>query len=167
VNAFNTWFTGLLLLLFGAMVALAFQFPPDARLAPLIVGVPGTLLCSLQLAFDVIRAPGGRFAPKVGKPTAAALEARKFGPHTLSRELAMWGYFLTFVAVLLLFGFYVAVPLMLIAFLHFEAKINWTHSVLAGVGGTAMLYLTFDLLLHIELHTGLLTPSINTFGPQP
>ena len=151
MNNFSSWLTALMLLLFLSMVAVAFQFPPNARLAPFIVGVPGMLLCVLQLGLYARNVPGGRFAkrrfrpaPKVGNPDSSIAQTPKFGPDTVARELMMWSYFGGFVAALLAFGFYVAVPVLLVLFLHRQAGVALRRAVMAGIGGTAALFYGID-----------------------
>ena len=41
-------------------------------------------------------------------------ELPEFGPHTVSQEIAMWIYFVAFVAGILAFGFYVSIPILLV-----------------------------------------------------
>ena len=167
MSSFSTWLTALMLLLFSSMVALAFQYPPNARLAPLIIGVPGMLLCLFQLGLDAVNAQGGpfanhrfRFAPKIGRPDPPAEEPSEFGPHTVSRELVMWGYFLAFIAAVLALGFYAAVPVLLASFLYFEAGVRLPLALMTSAGGTATLYLIFGIALRLELFPGFVTRSV-------
>jgi hypothetical protein len=162
VNKFSTWLTGLLLILFCSMTALAFQYPLGARMAPLVIGVPGIVLCLVQLGLDAIAASGGRFAniqlrpaPKLGKPDYAPDGKPEFGSEMTSRrELAMWCYFLAFIAGILVLGFYAVVPVVLVAYLHFEAGVIWPRALAAGVIGTAILYLTVERFLGFDLFPG-------------
>jgi hypothetical protein len=63
------------------------------------------------------------------------------------------------------FGFYVSMPIMLITFLRREAEASWRSALLLGIGGSAVLYLMFGVLLQIRLHPGFLTPLIlHKFG---
>ena len=161
MNKFSTWLTGLLLILFCTMTALAFEYPVGARIAPLVIGVPGILLCLIQLGLDAVAATGGRFAsvqlrpaPKLGKPDYAPDGMPEFGFETTSRELAMWCYFLAFIAGILAFGFYAVVPVMLVAYLRFEAGATWPSALAAGVIGTAILYLTVETFFGFDLFPG-------------
>jgi hypothetical protein len=172
LNNFSTWLTAVMLLIFSTMVAIATQYPVDARFMPFVVGIPGIVLCLLQLGLDAVRAYDGYFvshfrtAPKAGKP-AETLEAElpEFGPHTAKSELRMWTYVVCFIAAVLGFGFYVSMPIMLITFLRREAEASWRSALLLGIGGSAVLYLMFGVLLQIRLHPGFLTPLIlHKFG---
>lgn len=165
MNTFSTWLTLLMLVIFTTMVAMATDFPEGAALMPFVVGIPGIGLCLLQLALDYKRAAGlstyrFRTAPKAGKPEDMAVEEPEFGPRTVKRELVIWGYFLSFIAGILVFGFYAAVPVMLTTFLRREAQTSMRLALLMGVGTTMVMYLMFGMLLHIRLHLGFVTPAI-------
>lgn len=167
MNTFSTWLTAIMLVIFSTMVAIATQFPADARFMPFIVGIPGIVLCLIQLGLDAMRAHDGgflshfRIAPKAGKPVETVeLELSEFGPHTVKQELRMWVYLVSFIAGILVFGFYVSVPVMLITFLRREAEASWRTALLLAIGGTTVLYLMFGLLLQIQLHHGFLTALI-------
>lgn len=165
MNTFSTWLTLVMLAIFTTMVAIATQYPEGAAFMPYVVGIPGIGLCLLQLALDYKKAAGlatyrFRSAPKAGKPGDLVEEEPEFGPKTVKRELLLWGYFLAFVAGVLLFGFYVAVPVMLITFLRREAQASTGFALLLGGGATLVLFLMFNVLLHIRLHPGFITPAV-------
>jgi hypothetical protein len=173
VNTFSTWLTVFMLALFTVMVGIAFGFPEGARFMPLIVGIPAIALCLLQLAIDAAHAPGWRFAtyrfrpaPKAGTPPEeAAAGGDEFGPETVPAELAMFGYFLAFIAGVLLFGFYVSVPVMLVTFLRRRAGASARLALTLGAAMTVVMYVMFGLVLRITLHPGFLTPAIlNALG---
>lgn len=165
MNTFSTWLTLLMLAIFTTMVGLATQYPEGAAMMPFVVGIPGIGLCLLQLALDYKRAAGlstyrFRTAPKAGKPEDIVPEEPEFGPKTVKQEVVVWVYFLSFITGILLFGFYVAVPVMLVTFLRREAGASTRFALLLGGGGTLVLFLMFSLLLHIRLHPGFITPVI-------
>ncbi|TCR87714.1 tripartite tricarboxylate transporter TctB family protein [Rhizobium sp. BK376] len=168
--SFSTFLTAVMLVIFSVMVGLAFGFPAKARFMPLIVGIPGMALCLLQLGMDLYShkasSSHGRHhhVPTQAPAAAAALavqeadpELPEFGPHTVPQEMAMWGYFISFIVAILLFGFYVSAPIMLAATLRTQAKKSWKFSLLLAVIATAVLYLVFGAFLGIELHEGFAT----------
>jgi hypothetical protein len=145
------------------MVAISMTYPEGARFMPLIVGIPGMALCALQLFLDWSRSSGGgfggyrfRMAPKAGKVVEPG-EEEEFGPHTVRAELTMIGYFVGFIGGLLLFGFYLSVPIMLVTYLRRVAEASWRFALTLAAVTTLVMYLMFGALLHIELHTGYLT----------
>jgi hypothetical protein len=170
MNSFSTWLTWIMLAIFSTMVGIATQYPEGARFMPFVVGIPGIALCVLQLGLDAVRAHDGRvtrffqIAPKAGLPAETVevvdTEVPEYGRHTAKRELRMWSYVVAFVAGILVFGFYVSVPIMLVTFLRREAESSWRSALLLGIGGTAVLYFMFGFVLQIRLHSGFLTPLI-------
>lgn len=168
MNTFSTWLTVFMLALFTVMVGIAFTFPEGARFMPLIVGIPAMGLCLLQLALDASHAPGGRFAtyrfrsaPKAGTPPEIATPAdEEFGPQTVPAELTMFGYFLGFIAGVLLFGFYVSVPVMLATFLRRQAGASLKLALGLAAATTLVMYLMFGAVLGIQLHPGFVTPAV-------
>jgi Tripartite tricarboxylate transporter TctB family len=167
MNNFSTWLTAVMLLIFSTMVGIATLYPVDARFMPFVIGIPGIALCLLQLGLDAARANNGllfrhfQTAPKAGKPVEdGPAELPEFGRHTAKRELKMWAYVVAFIAGVLVLGFYISVPAMLITFLRREAAASWRTTLLLGIGATVVLYLMFGALLQIRLHPGFLTPLI-------
>lgn len=169
---FSTLLTVVMLVIFSVMVAMAFQFPADARFMPFIVGIPGIVLCLVQLLVDwrkaqtvmvspeaqALPALRGVTLPDTGEPALSEGE-------TVRREIVMWIYFLAFVGGLLLFGFWIAVPIMLVSFLRLQAKLSWQAALAAGLGASLLLYLIFEVLLRIRLHPGFATGFIfNALG---
>lgn len=166
LRTFSGALTFVMLAIFASMVAIASGYPAGARFMPFVVGIPGIVLCLLQLALDWRRA---RVEPlRDGQPTAALRgTAAPDGAGTeapdrtvVRREAVIWGYVVAFVAGLLALGFWVSVPVMIAAFLRFEGKASWQAALGAAIGAVALLYAVFGLALRIELHPGFLTPHL-------
>lgn len=149
---FTTVLTFVMLAIFSTMVLTAIRYPAGARLMPLVVGIPGILLCLVQIALDI------RQDRRVGSGAQATEDDDR--PDRVGRELAMWGYFLAFIAGLLMLGFWISVPAMLIVFLRNEAKASWTKVLTLTVLATGTLYLVFAVTLQVRLFPGFLTPVV-------
>lgn len=132
--------TVVMLAIFVAMVAIAWQYPPDARFMPWVIGIPAIALCLLQIALD------WRAAAR------SDTEAIEF-----SREAAMWGYFAGLVAGILVFGFLVAIPVFLVLFIRRWGRASWRFALGLAAAGSAALYLGFVKGLGVVLHAGFLT----------
>jgi hypothetical protein len=168
-----------MLAIFTVMVGVASTYPPAARFMPFIVGIPAIALCLLQLALDFYRRrlPA---ADDTGDPLKHAEEqvARMTGhpvhfempsenalftdsPHDererVRREIVVWGYFLGLIACILLFGFRIAVPIFLIAFLRFQAGASWRNALIYGGAGALAMYVLFEKVLKVSLHPGFVT----------
>jgi drug/metabolite transporter (DMT)-like permease len=170
--------TCVMLVIFTAMVGIAATYPPGARFMTFVVGIPAIALCLLQLALDLYRRTP---QPADGRSEAERRqeEVSRFAGHQiqfempsenvlftdseldpkqrLRREGMVWGYFLALIVCILLFGFRLTVPVFLIAFLRFQAGATWRSALLYGAGGTIVMYLLFEKLLKVTLHSGFVT----------
>ncbi|MGR9173848.1 tripartite tricarboxylate transporter TctB family protein [Rhizobium sp. KDH_Rht_773_N] len=162
---FSTVLTVIMLAIFASMVAISFGYPAKARFMPLVVGLPGIVFCLIQLGLDLFRSPTESAAASVGQQIAAASapegsqheELPEFGPHTARQEVVMWSYFVSFIAGVILFGFYISVPIMLLTFLRRQSEASWKFALALAIAATLALYLMFGRLLGIELHPGFVT----------
>ena len=145
-----------MLLIFSAMVAVATQYPAQARFMPLVVGIPGIVLCVVQVMLEV--------AARRRAPAAASVDADTDAAGARRREWVLWGSFLGLIASLILFGFFVTVPLFLLAFLRGYAKESWRFSVALSAAGSTVLALVFHFGLGVVLPPGfLLEPVLDHF----
>jgi 4-amino-4-deoxy-L-arabinose transferase-like glycosyltransferase len=170
----NSSMTLVMLGIFVVMVAIASRYPAEARFMPFVVGIPPILLCLLQLVLDA----RARHRPPADAPsdieraqaTASQIVGHQveFGAsgttepqlspaETVHRELVLWGYFLGFIAGIVLFGFWVAIPLFLVSFLRLQAKAGWRTALLLGVGASVALFLVFERGLKVQVHSGFVT----------
>lgn len=171
--------TLLMLAIFTVMVGVASTYPPAARFMPFIVGIPAIALCLLQLALDlyrrrvpeaedardplkraeeqVARIAGRRVQFEMPSENALFTESAHDDRERVRREIVVWGYFLGLIACILLLGFRIAVPIFLIAFLRFQAEASWRSALIYGGAGALAMYLLFEKVLKVSLHTGFLT----------
>ena len=134
---------GIMLALFAGMTGLAFTFPRDAGFLPLVVGIPGTILCVIQFAIE-LRAGAKR------RDEAARAENRA----TMAREWQMFAWIAGYTLVILLVGFLPATAGLLFGFLYFDQKEKFWLSAVLAIVGVATLYLFFEVTFGIELHPG-------------
>ena len=83
------------------------------------------------------------------------------------REIIVWGYFLGLIACILLFGFRIAVPIFLVAFLRFQAGASWRSALIYGGAGALAMYVLFEKVLRVSLHAGFLTDFIVDTAAAP
>lgn len=173
VDNFSTLVTVVMLVIFSTMVAITTTYPTGAQFMPFVVGIPGIVLCLIQLASDLRAFHAARVAARFAAAPRAGdhplpdeeQEEPEFGPHTIRDEITMWIYVVSFVTGILLFGFVVSVPIMVITYLWREAKAKPLVAVGSGVIATAVMYVMFERVFHLQLHPGLLTPTIlRSFG---
>jgi hypothetical protein len=165
--------TVFMLAVFATMVGVAFTYPEGARFMPLTIGVPGLLLCLLQIGLDFRRKPAleaekdeileaqEKAAKLVGHSVefghAEVIDAPHDEKEKVQREITAWAFFLGFVGGVLLFGFYAAIPVFLVAFLRAQAGASWVKALTySGIASVAF-YLIFAKGLGVVLYPGALT----------
>jgi hypothetical protein len=171
--------TILMLTIFTVMVAISSRYPAGARFMIFVVGFPAIALCLLQLVLDlrewrneaaraaVAELPG---APADGagiradiplqlqmqmNPGGLAIDVHD--PETVRKEIIVWGYILGLIGSILLFGFYITVPIFLVVFLRFYAHANWRMTILLPAAVCAFLYVMLGYVFRMTLHIGFVT----------
>jgi hypothetical protein len=174
--------TLLMLAIFTGMVGIATTYPPGARFMTFVIGIPAIALCLLQLGLDlyrgrrpatvdtrtdlekaqdrVSRVAGRQVRFEMPSDNALFTETDLDAKVRLRRELVAWGYFLGLVAGVLLFGFRFTVPIFLVSFLRFQAGASWRSALLYGGIGALVMYVLFEKVLRVTLHSGFLTDLI-------
>ena len=176
-------FMGVVMLaIFVVMVGIASQYPPQARFMPLVVGIPGVALCLFQLFLELRE----RSLPKAGAPAdtrgefekaqeeVARMVGRKMDfemaheklrvvqselpkAGETRREIVLWGSFIGLVGGLILFGFWLTIPVFIVAFVRYYAKETWRLSLGLGAAATTLFFFVFHKGLGIVLHGGFIT----------
>jgi hypothetical protein len=123
---------------FAGMVALAGTYPAEASFLPFVIGIPGIVLCAVQLLLDL--------RTKDEAPRAERQDIR--------RELTIFAWLIAFLAGLLLFGFVYATPVLLFAFLRIGMGERLAVSLTGAAIGLPLVYVVFELLLEIPLYEG-------------
>jgi hypothetical protein len=129
----------IMVVVFATAVGLAFTYAPEARLLPLVIGIPGLVLSAIQLFTEL----------RVKNPEPAVT------PDEHSREGRMFVWFIGFVAALVLFGFLYAGPALVAAYLYFSGRERWYVALAGAVFAWIVLYGVFDWFLGLPLFEGL------------
>ncbi len=154
-----------MLAIFVAMVAMAATYPPDTRFLPFVIGIPGIVLALIQVASELIDSRRAA-APTAAAParratlretTAAKAEAILEPPGDVRREIVLLAYLVGLAAAVLVLGFWLAIPLFVIAFLRVHERETWTLTLALTATAWGVLYLVFDSVLGIIVHEGFLT----------
>ena len=133
--------SGIMLAIFAIMVAMATTYGPEARFLPLVIGIPGLVLCIIQFMTELKSKPGE------DEKTYTAEDRRA--------ELKMFAWFSVFVFGIILFGFPYAAPLIVAAYLHFSWGEKWYVSLGAAAFAFAVLHGIFNYVLGLPLFEGL------------
>ena len=180
--------TFVMLAIFVTLVWIASGYPPNARFMPFVVGIPAIGLCLLQLVLDArARGPAVETAAKRGTfeeaeqtvsqmvghqvqfdvareaPPVVQIEPELSSRETVRRELAVWGWFVGFIGGILLFGFWVTIPVFLITFLRFQARSSWRLALALGIGAGVLLFLVFSMAFRIDVHPGFITTYLQDY----
>src|SRR5687767_9167549 len=131
---------GLMVVIFLAMVLMALTYAPGARTLPLVIGIPGIILASIQLFAEL----------RDKNPRRIEDEQRR-------REVAMFGWFLLFVGACLAFGFTYGGTAMLAIYLWLSWRERWYTILISAALLWAVLYVVFERLLGLVLFEGLIT----------
>ncbi len=180
----NILWTLVMLSIFVVMVALASDYPPTARFLPFVIGIPGIVLTVLQLAIDIrdsrkateakpadTRSDLEKLQDEVSKrvkgdveldiahETLQVVAADRTDPSTsrIHREMVFFGFFIGLVAGVLLFGFWLTIPVFLVIFLRLHERENWRFVLTLTGAAWLIVYSIFDRLLSIILHQGFIT----------
>lgn len=141
-----------LLLVAAAFIATAYRY--DARSAefPLIVGWATLVLCAVDL-FACTPTRAGEWLTSFLHRPRAVLDEDCLSP---PREAAGMLWVAAMVALVWLFGFLIAIPIYVIAFMILQGRRPLISAVVAAGVTTVLVYVVFEWLLRHELYRGLL-----------
>ena len=131
-------FSAGLALVAGYAVYAALRWPPKAALFPLTMGIPLLVLALAQVLID-LREP----------PAAAPASARR-------RAYAVFIWMVIFIALVLLAGFPLAVPVFVLSYLVIASREGWVVSGVAAAAAWGAFHLLFQRLLHFPFEDGLI-----------
>lgn len=168
-----------MLAIFITLVFIASHYPPQARFMPFVVGIPAIALCVLQIVLDIraarrktvgnedARGDVARAQDEVSRYAGRAIESDASAadvpavdnsagvpPNMVRREIILWAYFLSFVIGILLFGFWMSIPVFLTVFLRNEAGMTWLRAALTGAVAATILWFVVVKGLKVDLHEG-------------
>ena len=132
------------LVIFTAAVLVArLSYPAEAASMPLIVGGCGAALSLLQLIRE-LRASRGAYEEQIN----------------LRKDVPIYLWVWAFVIAIVAFGFVIAAPVMLFAYLRLRSREPWWLCIALAAAVVGLLYGLFETALGVPLFEGLLTPHI-------
>lgn len=132
-----------MMLIFLSMSLAALGFTEKARLMPLLVGIPGTILGIVELFSEVRRS---------ARQTAREANADA----VTAAERAMFYWVIAFFVGILCFGFIYAAPLLVLAFMLAGKRESLPIGLSSAFGTWAILYIFFERTMEIPLFQGLI-----------
>lgn len=134
-------FSLLMLAIFCGMLFMSMGYSEKARFVPLVVGIPGLFLSAVQVAIEI------RDHFKV-RLTESKSVARK--------ELVIICWIMFQLGLILIFGFWVAIPVFLLLFLRVHGKESWILTITIAACGWGIIFLIFNVLAKVPLYGGVL-----------
>jgi hypothetical protein len=131
-----------MLLIFLSMSLLALGFTEKARLMPLLIGIPGTVLGIIEL-FNEMRA------------SVKAAASGDTSNDVSEAERAMFGWVIAFFFGILCFGFIYAGPLLVFSFMLAGKKESLKVGLISAAGTFVVVYGFFQNVMEIPLFEGL------------
>jgi hypothetical protein len=117
----------------------ALHWPPKAALFPLTMGVPLLALALAQVVLDLRDPPAATPAP------------------ASRRACAVFAWMVLFIALVLLVGFPIAVPVFVFSYLSIASREGWVLSAALAAAAWGAFHLLFQRLLHFPFESGLIT----------
>ena len=130
---------GVMLAIFVIMVGLALTYPDEAKVLPLVIGIPGTIFTAIQFVTE-LRTKSDTHTTR----------------HERLAEVRMFGWFVFFVVGIILSGFLFAGPVTVAIYLHVSWREKWYVTLGAALFVLAVIYGMFEQVLALPLFEGLI-----------
>lgn len=149
--SYRAAFTATILIAMIFAVLTALSWPAQSQLFPFVALMPAIVLCGLQLAMDV-------FKPE---PAAGTSGGHKHGAMDLGTDPSIQGglvsgltnfilWILGLVTGIYLFGFIIALPGFIFAYLKLQARESTRIAIVCSIAFLAYLVIIFHLAVHIR-----------------
>ncbi|MBT5048236.1 MAG: tripartite tricarboxylate transporter TctB family protein [Rhodospirillaceae bacterium] len=152
----RTILTLLFILLFAYVVYGAWEMPIQAKLYPWTVGIIALVLLAYQLIREIMPSNGGNDRETGVDIDFTDEEASKAGKR---KALELFGWLYGFALLLWLLGFFISVPLMVLAYmLRHKETLVMTLSLPVGCG--AVTWVVFGHFLHLPFPPGIILEAL-------
>lgn len=159
-------FSLFLLLVYLTFVIIAFGYGSTTRMFPLVVGLPGLILCAIILSSYYIPAVNKRITTIKQKEFFKAYDRdkeeqeddeKKEKEYKIAslKELNISIWIIGLLIVIYILGFMPSIPLFVFLYLKFREKESLISSILVSIGTWIVIYILFILLLKAQLYGGL------------
>ena len=155
------YFNLLILIFVSTLLSLTLGYDETTRLVPLIALVPATVLSLYLLAgifFPALLNRGNVNLMGAGIQKMEADEST-MGTNRLAGNrglLIITGWLIFFAVIAVFFGFLITFLIGLFIFFKFVGNNSWFRSLIVSVAFTAVIYLTFNLLMRVSLFRGVI-----------
>jgi hypothetical protein len=123
-------------------------WPLKAKLFPLVIGIPLFCLAAAEALWAIF----GK--SKAGAAADFKLSEGQPRDVVVRRTLLAAGWALGFFAAIALFGFIIAVPLLVFLYIRLQGRESWLFTIVFTAAVWACFYGLFELLLHLPFPPG-------------
>ncbi|MDN5301010.1 MAG: hypothetical protein PWQ60_524 [Thermoanaerobacteraceae bacterium] len=156
-------FSCFLLMIFLVFTIIAIGYNPQARVAPLVVGIPAIFLSALLLVSYYIPAVDKKINTMKQMELFEMEEKKKKGDNKqnkeekkepIIRELNITLWIIGLLLSIYILGFIIAIPIFVFLYLMFREKEKLSTSIIVSLGTWAGIYVMFIILLKAQLYGG-------------
>lgn len=147
-------FTAILVVLLVAFNVVAFNFNYQARMMPLIIGVPVMILAIVQLVIEVrgARAKSEKAVAEVKKEQA---EEEPEAPRSARRVLSSSAWLIGMMGSIYVLGFIATTFLYPLLYMKFVGKRSWRLAFIISLGAIVFIWAVMIQALNVDLYDGL------------
>lgn len=142
-------------LLSAGYLAMAYGFPPEARMVPVLIGWSMLVLSALDL-LSRLSIPAGRLVARALNPSLLQEPLPDSSAGQWPRQTVAVVAVVVLALGLLLLGVMIAVPLFMLPAMRFGAGRKWWSSLLGAAAMALLMWAVFARLLGLDLYPGLL-----------
>ncbi|GAB6153797.1 hypothetical protein JCM17380_25470 [Desulfosporosinus burensis] len=140
-------FAFVLFLFFIVFVGLALTYNPQARMVPLVIGIPSLILSAGMLWNTWSKAKTSQLVEKES-------EIKK---EFSNRDLLMtFAWFFALLIMVYLFGFLYVIPIFLLAYLRLSGKESWVLTITISLSACLVILILFVMILKVDLYKGII-----------
>lgn len=139
-------FSSITLLIMVLLIFLSLGYPPTARLFPLMVIIPTTILIAMELIKAIYKKRGQTTAPEAQDSA---------GNKPVFQNLRTLIWIVGFLLSLYLLGYLVGTALFSLLYLRLNGE-NWSTSIIYVIGIIGLIYGCFQVGLDTQFYEGLL-----------
>lgn len=146
---FKLSFTAGLVIVLAAFVVISTTLNSQARMMPLIIGVPVLLLALWQLILELRQA-----AREKGEKTTEEKPKEEPGAQVHRHTLTVYAWVLAMFGAIYLFGFVITTFFYPLLYMRIVGHRSWRMSAGISLGALAFLYVVMIIGLQVELYDG-------------
>jgi hypothetical protein len=136
------------MLLAGAAVIIAMDWPLKAKLFPLAIGIPVFCMAMAEVVWGLLD-PAAR-----SEAMEFRLSEQPEGRAGARRLLLAIVWMAGFLAAIVLLGYPLAIPLIVLLYLKLQGREGWVFSGVFALTVWGVFYAVFDMLLHLPFPAG-------------